>query len=478
MPLQLPRDAFQNGSEWSIEVAQAAANEWPLFNGNMSFMGSRPGLQDSELDQDPGSILGRVNSITEGFRVTADTGRQIEVAAGVYLTTAGVRTDSSQQVLPVPEGTSYAYLTSDGVEVGAVLPAVCVPLAKVVSTAVAVSTIEDLRDLGYRQVGPRPEAIRVLGGTSETDLIATNGLVLDQGEYYVRDFIVPAAATVTISGYAHIRASGRVQIDGTVHVTSLLSGFPATALILSNLSLQGQSPGQGLGGNGNPYPFGAQRYGSGGAQGAAQSDTTGQFAVTGPAGNGGGLLKIDSAGPILVQGTITANGTMGLDSTATIAGQAQRALISGAGGGSGGTVDLSSAISITVTPGAAVLTNGGGGGVGRKWNVSAGFVCMILGGYGGGGGQQIYQSPDTNTSGAVLNANGGLSGAYSGATSVAADTWQVVNPQLILGGGRGGGNGGATGGFVDESTVPGTFRYRRVPGTPGKIIYLPYIPVG
>jgi hypothetical protein len=79
------------------------------------------------------------------------------------------------------------------------------------------------------------------------------------------------------------------------------------------------------------------------------------------------------------------------------------------GGGSGGLI-WQSLISITATAAAVLSTKGGDGANGVRQN----FVGSSGGGSGGGGGYVVLQSPNTNTTGAIITLTGGVGGAVSG----------------------------------------------------------------
>ena len=344
--------------------------------------------------------------------------------------------------------TSFVYINQTGsVICDTNPPAIRVLLAKVVTASGAVSTIEDLRHPALRIVQPIVSSIKVFGGSNTTDKTCTANEVFDQGFYYFRNFTVPAGITITIDKWARFYCSGKVDINGTINVTTIASGATAYATPLSTTNVGGLT-GSGIGagsgssaGGGSAYPYGAQSHGSGGGQGFAAGN--GAAVLLGAGGKGGGGLWVEASGVITVTGSISAIGEPG------VAGQiySGNARISGSGGGSGGLVLLSSLKSTAVTATATIDVRGGAG----ANAVSNATGNGAVGGSGGGGGQVVLISPINNTTGSTILLSGGSQGASAG-----------ITPDL--GGGGGGGFGGQGG--------------QQTSGSVGKLIVRPFAPIG
>lgn len=477
--VDLPRDSFRDGTPWTVEVAEASANQWPIFDDDLSLMGHRPRLADAELSLAPGSIRSRVEAITQAFLVTEGTGLEVAVAPGGYLDSNREPVDFGGTTVAVPASTdSFVYITDEGVGVGAEAPALSLLLAKVTAGASTVDTIEDRRGAEYRALAPSPGSTRILGGSNNTDFDVQDGAILDQGEYYCKNFLMDAGVAATISGYAVIRASQDIIIDGTLTILPLLDGAPAFASVLPEVGFVGYAPGQGLGSNGLPYPYGAQEYGSGGSGGGGvtgKTDGTASWGVMGTAGSGGGCLRLEAGGSIIINGTVIAKGGDAQTPAQSFTGAMPNTLLSGSGGGSGGSVFLTASQSVTVASGATIDLRGGDGAIGLS---NSGRQAFALGGPGGGGGRLVVASPDNNLTGANVLLDGGDSAAVQGfSTFISPDTWELDNAQAVVGAGKGGANGGAGALWVNESSGS-VSRYRRQPGSPGFLTLLDYIPVG
>jgi hypothetical protein len=294
-------------------------------------------------------------------------------------------------------------------------------------------------------VSPIASAIKVFGGVNTTDKVCTAAEVFDQGLYYYRNFTVPPGITITIDKFARFFCSGRVSIQGTINVTYATAGGGAFGTgAVSTIALGGYAgsgigagSGSGSGGSGASYPFAMQPFGSGGGLGFG-SGSSGSFQLA-PGGRGGGGLWFEATGDISINGaTINLDGETGFASPFAIG----PVLVSGSGGGSGGTIILSSLTAITVSATSNVLLRGGDGGQG----VGSGAA----GGSGGGGGQFVAMAPSVNYSGANIAIGGGAQG------------YTIGSP--LIGGGGGAGNGGAGG---NQSA-----------GSAGRIIQRLFVPIG
>lgn len=442
-----PNVPFAAGDDWTPEIAYQAFNQ--VFDDQTQYLGHRPRIADTDLSNTAGQIKQRVAAIEEAFKVTVDSGRTLRYQSGVVRLPEGDNLSVASALVTAPDNTtSFVYINQTGsVICDTNPPAIRVLLAKVVTASGAVSTIEDLRHPALRIIQPIVSSIKVFGGSNTTDKTCTANEVFDQGFYYFRNFTVPAGITITIDKWARFYCSGKVDINGTINVTTIASGATAYATPLSTTNVGGLT-GSGIGagsgssaGGGSAYPYGAQSHGSGGGQGFAAGN--GAAVLLGAGGKGGGGLWIEASGVITVTGSIAAIGEPG------VAGQiySGSARISGSGGGSGGLVLLSSLRSVAVTSTATIDVRGGAG----ANAVSNATGNGAVGGSGGGGGQVVLISPTNNTTGSTILLSGGSQGASAGTTP-------------DLGGGGGGGFGGQGG--------------QQAAGSVGKLVVRPFAPIG
>jgi hypothetical protein len=242
----------------------------------------------------------------------------------------------------------------------------------------------DLTVTGGAVVLPQPAQ------TFGTLLVASNGWVSLSNQ------------VLTVTSNATIEAGGGITADGT--------GYGG-----------GQGPGAGNmksgGGGGGFGGYGAASGGlSAGGGGMAYGSATtpadagsggGTSSANNPAGAGGGALRLDVAGSLVINGRVSANG-------GSATGQFT-------GGGSGGSVRLSAG----TLAGAGTISANGGTGNGRGGGGSGGRIALNYslsafdgvmsavggGGYAWGGAGTIYTKASSQAMGQMLVDNGGHSGA-------------------------------------------------------------------
>lgn len=419
-------------------------------------------LTDDALSNAPQHLKKQYYDYRDRLKVVSANGLTCAYRGGVIFKLNGEPLSIPPANITVPNSTTtYIFINAQSqVRTDSVLPAICYPMAKVTSSGGSVSIITDLRPVD--QIAPRPEAIKIFGGTGdEGDFVATNGQFLDQGIYYFTNFFVPVGIDLNIDKFAKIHVSNTATIAGNIEVTRSVAGGGGltTALPGYNLTVGGNTGGGfgGASGSGDnaitAYSYAASPLGSGGGSGFVRG-AEGTEATIAKGGKGGGGLWIEAAGSISVTGSINARGDNGNGGAIDINGRVDA---SGAGGGSGGTIILSSLLAINVTPSARIRAEGGFGGFGVKGSSGSG----ASGGGGGAGGQIVFISPNTNTSGSVISVNGGTQGVNSDGSLVGT---------LGLGGGIGGSNGG-------EGGNGGWSSFKSRGGKPGKIIYRAIKPV-
>lgn len=387
-------------------------------------------ITNDRLDPTPGSLLPEWIGFRDQFRAVGSGGLNITVSAGIVELTTGLFSVSQTTVSAPDNTTSIVYVNSSGViEVSPLPPLRNLPIARVVTTGGAISSITDLRPR-YR-IFPKLSAIRAFGGSGdEGDFTATEGQILDQGKYFFRNFTVPLGVTITVSKGAVIRCSGNCAIDGTINVTHATNGSFGYAATLINGTTAGGGTGNGLGGGsgtgrGASYNYALAAYGSGGGSGFCVAVGGNADITVSNGGPGGGGISFEVAGTLTVTGSIVASGGAGGQGTL----RGGTGVLSGGGGGSGGLIELTSSTSIVVTATATLDVRGGNGGNG---------IGDARGGGAGGGGIVALICPSINTTGANILIAAGTDGADGTGISV--------------GGGTGGGFGGR-GGVRSTSVV-------------------------
>lgn len=228
------------------------------------------------------------------------------------------------------------------------------------------------------------------GSGSDGPYTVSVNTVLKAGEHHFTSLTVAPGVTLTVEGFALIRCSGDVDIQGDVIVQAYQYG--GGVVLGGPADNDGGQSGKGIGGGrgglssgssgggggnggrggfggidggtgGVVYPWRLQPFGSGGGAGQASP-----VATAGQGGMGGGGLVIVAAGLVTIGAvSVAANGGWG--ASATDAG----------GGGSGGSITIFSEASIN--SGASFEAKGGSGGIGTR------------GGGGGAGGYVILIAP-------------------------------------------------------------------------------------
>lgn len=451
----IPYTVLTSGSDWSAQLANFAFYA-PIRDGQTQYLGHTEKIQDDELDDGVSSIKARVNNVVLGLEPKWTSGFTVAIASGAAILPDGtLRTYTGTTVTVPANQTSFIWLNSAGdITVGTQPPAIRKLLASVVAGATQVSAVTDLRNRGLHEISPFAGSIKVFGGNSVVDKTCTQGEQLLAGEYYFRNFTVPAGVTITLSGFTRIICSGNFTVQGTVNLQRASKGglgFRGTGR--ANTAYAG-FPGQGLGGGAgvNQSSFGTYNYfvtslssgGSGSWTEIGASNISGT--LTAPrGGDGGGTLIVEAAGAVLVSGTISAEGENGqghtnilLDGSPYTPGTA--ASITGGGGGAGGLLWFKSLTSVVFTNTSTLSVRGGNGGTGSN-------AASFLTAGGGGGGYIVTNAPTVNTTGATLLLNGGTSTVTSG-------TFGSVPGGSFAGAGGSAGQAGGVGQFLSGGLVP------------------------
>lgn len=486
--MTIPYQVFQDGDVFTPQLANLAFSS-PIFDGDLSLLGHRQKIQDSELS-DTG-LKQRFNTVADGLFCTIQSGLTVAYTAGSVRLPNGAVQAVAGGAIATQNGNGFIFVNSLGVvQYASRLPAVCVPMAAVTANAGTISNLADLRNIGNRLVLPQTNIIKCLGGSNTEDYVAVNGAVLNQGIYYFRNLTVPAGVSISIVNQATFVCSGDVDIAGTVVVTPITAGGNNMPTNLAANEFVVGSIGQGLGGTGSVYPWGVQSYGSGGSGAAAFNPGSATPFHCENGGNGGGSLIIEAAGSISISGLITCNGTNGGRPssaggfpagggfyTFTYGSSPNPIVSTGSGGGSGGFVRLASVASINVT--GNISCNGGNGGNGLANSSST--PAIGCGGCGGGGGVVVLMSPTISNTGTV-QALGGSRGTpgLAGAWSQVGDVFSLTGTTLFAVGGTGGlggGFGGATGAW-SSSSAAGITSISYTPAQNGQVIQRLFLPIG
>lgn len=404
----------------STPIASAFLNAInnPVFRASPANDGEIPLITNSDLSDAAGQIKPEWTTFRDALKVSAGTGLSVTYTGGAITLDTGLIATIAPGTLVVSDNTTtYVYVDRSGaVTSSSTIPAYWSPLAKVVTVAGAVSTITDLRE--RFKISPLTRAIQTFGsGGYEGDLTVNAGqTVTVNGLHYYRNVTIATGGTVNVtSGWAYLKASGSVSIQGVINVTPPVAGGAGFQSSVCGANFQyfgasGSGLGRGAGINQAPapaYPHLTQSgLGSGGAVGYAQVGSAAATISTAQGGAGGGAIFIEAAGTVSIAGSITCNGGNATTPSVSSTGSA---LASGGSGGSGGTISIASLTSITTTAAAVLSAKGGNGSSGAKINSA---TDSIGGGGGGGGGYVIFFAPtlSINVSSQLLVA-GGTGGA-------------------------------------------------------------------
>ncbi len=259
--------------------------------------------------------------------------------------------------------------------------------------------------------------------TNTTDVLVTNGATFEPN--YFSNFSV---RNVTVATNSALGGAAVTPANLTITGNLIIQAGGALISLLGTTSGNGVAPGIAYTGGGSPYPCGGgghAGYGGAGfntnATGGANYDSEtaptapgsggGNFTGANPpsiGGFGGGVIQLNIAGTLQVDGTISVNGEVGFGA--------------GGGGGAGGSIYIASC---TTFSGTGSLTANGGNGV--------------AGVGGGGGGGRIAIIATTSFFTGSLSAIGGSGANYGGAGTIYTQ-FQFTNsvggppplPQLIL----------------------------------------------
>jgi len=470
---------FSAGTIVTSDFLNAVNN--PVFDGQ-ALDGHRAKVSDAELSDS--GIKAKVDEQLRAFEVTLGAGDFVDVTGGYIIDTENVYTAVSSDSFTISgDGTYYIFINRAGlITYEDFIPAMAILLAKL-DISGPTRTLTDIRSVNILR--PQSNTIKIFGGQGEDKSYraiasGSDGWVGSEyqavnptmsGQYNFENFSIDAGATVTIRNGAIINCTGNVSIaaTGLITVEPMARGGGNFDGTITGQTDIWAGDGVGLGGatghNGvasATYTAYSSKIGSGGASGYFKSrinaaPTTSNLAevidiVRGAGGEGGGYIEVNSVGPIVISGTINADGTDGENNQyvgGLVAGQFF--LGGGSGGGSGGTVWLRSLSSVRINNGSIITVRGGNGGAGIvSSNVSGTYTAK--GGGGGSGGRVILESPSNTTTGSTITLTGGGAGTDGGAggTSIAGSTGGSY-----AGSGGTSGNSGGSGILSDLVKIPG-----------------------
>lgn len=454
-----PNAPFTNGADFTTELADLAYHQ--VFDDQIQFLGHHERHKDDALSNDADAIKARVAKLTDGCKVEqGPAGLFIKYNAGTVQTLDDTDITIPSGILAVPDNTSNIFVFVDAVGSINVSTTANISrqlLARVNTAGGIITNITDLRDPAKLKVMPRANAIKTFGGNSVLDYNQTSGTATLEGEQRFRNFTLAAGATINVPSGFQLYCSGNVNIRGSIIVSPPINGGGKLFGFWRPATYVGSS-GQGIGGGtghntaASPaYHYNLQPTGSGGGAGLlyirAANPDDGITMGTTEGGNGGGLLLIEAAGSIRIEGSLYCEGGNGLAAAVSVPNADLYIINPGAGGGSGGLVNLRSLKEIITTATALISVKGGNG--------SPAFGQAIphnpAGGGGGSGGYIVLHSPNNNTTLGTLNRSGGSAGANytTGSPNVGG---AVGGSYAGIGGG--GNNAGGIGQFISITGLP------------------------
>lgn len=450
---------FQPGTVVTSEFLNSLNNPTP---GGGDFDGALPLISDDGLDPAPGNILNRFQTFEQAFQVienatTADaTGVTVRLREGRFIGVDGRRKFIGETDVFLPAGQeTFVFITAQHqITTSSFYPVLCKPLHRfTVNSENPAEITNQVNELTWSRFNIIPQAnlTNSFGRSGVTDITYTgSGFV--SGDIVARNITLNSGVELTVGVGTRFFCSGTFtmltgsKLIGSVTVNgaarSNVSGGTGS-LLIGGFAGAGPSPGRAFV-EPNNYTFQA-RQSSGGGSGRVVVVDGQAFLVKG--GNGGGVVTIEAAGVISIGAScelnfIGAGGEPGEE--AIIKGGAHSLRSAGAGGGSGGLVELRSATQINTNATSLINVRGGNGG--------AAFVEAspqgASGGGGGGGGYCVMEAPSINDAGSI-NLQGGTKGSD-------------VGPTPLLGASSGGAWGGA-GGLTTNGSNGQFIRLVRLP---------------
>lgn len=348
-----------------------------------------------------------------------------------------------------------------------------IPAAKSTTTTLRGSLFLVLDDLPAGAITIQatrfdPMVVSFAGSGGEGDINITGTLTM-VGKRRFRNFYLRAGATLNIDKLLEIECSGEAifEVGSVVNVRDAVPGAPRT---LANSPAEriglGFNPGINFGGTGG-YAQNARRYppelspvGSSGQGGGINklASTVSVYFQTGKGGDAGGSLRVKAQVGIMIGGTFNAQGSDGELPTMNPNNQGTL-VISGSGGGSGGSLYFGTPGFFRVDP-AMVANVQGGNGSNPIRSTTTPTDTGAAPGSGGTGGHFEAISPNLPSPfPGTINVLGGLSGLYLAGNPTT--NWYLA-----------GGTGGAFGGDADTAFASSV----QVRQNPGRISLLPILP--
>jgi hypothetical protein len=429
-PPLLPNTDFSTVQYFSGDMAYVIAN--PVFDGLTQYLGHLPKLTDASLD--PSGVLSRVSNVVDPFKVSqvGTTGSVITWVAGqVRDLDAGLKSIASGQLNLPADSYCYVFLgqdTSTGVvtvqyvsaatDVAAFLklPVLKTLMAQVITVSTNITVINDLRSIGVRSLSPPHSIMRLFGGQSQTDWVATQGQVVS-GNIVCRNATIPPGVTITVNKYVKFVCSGTWTNNGTINQTRPTNGatYSQPVIVKYQTLDAATSIGLGMGSLGSTYEPALSPFGSGGGQGGCQMmpDDAAVYSQLSRFGGGdsGATVIVEAFGAIVQNGVVNLAGAAGGNGASALGTNQYSGAYAGCGGGSGGLLQVTSKSSVTFTATGSTNVSGGNGGNGVVAPGTSALIIDTSGGFGASGGYvDIYCNGTINTTGHTFLLSGGVCG--------------------------------------------------------------------
>lgn len=436
----------------------------PRFVEDPEVDGDLPLIADTDLSNETGQIKQVAYDFIDGFRITEVTGLVVKVFAARRQLANGSYSNSQVFTFNLPASDSgeiwlnwlTGVLTLQSSSSTNRKPSSCYTIITWTTSATQVTSIQNVFNRARYQDVPSAQMLSLFGGRSQQDAVwdvdSESGadMVRSDGRYSFNNLtinITNPAKRLLFTADTTIQLAGDLVINGSLTTPSIIEVQPTSAGIGAVAS------------NGNLLPIlynpvsgetvsspSVNSWVSGrGRPGSSAAGLIANYQLVFPGGgSGGGTLRFQVAGRIIVNRNVTFRANGGVPSNDFLSTgspngtQPQLAVFSGASAGSGGLIHLQSGTSLEYYGSVIAQAQGAQGGFAFTVATGTFFTngAMGLGGCGGGGGWIVEEAPAfigvlaTSTSPGI---RGSDSGQYNGAT-----TSFVGN---TLGGGFGGRGG-------------------------------------
>ncbi len=190
--------------------------------------GAIPPITNEGLANTPGNVLYDFYDFVDQFAVLNNIagGLSVTVKGGAVRLPDGSNLTVSQSNVAVPNNTvSFISIGSNGsIQATTIRPTYGYTLARVTTLNGVVTLIDDLRV--NQTISPQANTVDTFGGINQIDYtVAPNTTVNLSGAIECKNFILPSNSTIRVEGALVIRASGNVDILGTVTTSPNTNAF-------------------------------------------------------------------------------------------------------------------------------------------------------------------------------------------------------------------------------------------------------------